>query len=139
MQIDSRICTNPIWLQKKSMAALDHTVANYLKLVEDRFTVFSSAITGVTGVNSTLEELIANDSSLVKSFGDPDRDPIVEFHAVNFKEEVRAAIISSKRIIHTVNSIARYASNAAHIQRIKEDLSVSLSVHHQDTPNCQNY
>ena len=59
---------------------------------------------------------------------------IVEFHAVNFKQEVRAAIISSKRVIHTIKSIARYASNAAHIQRIKEDLN---RVHHQDTPNCQ--
>ena len=81
----------------KKMAALDHTVVNHLKLMrEGRFTVFSNTIKEVTCVNSTLEELIANDSALIKSFGEPDRDPIVEFHAENFKQEVRAAIISSK-------------------------------------------
>ena len=115
------------------MAALDHTVANHLKLMEDKFAVFSSAIIDVTGVNSTLEELIANESALVKSFGDPDREPIVQFHALNFQQDVSAAIISSRRVVHAVKSIARYATNAAHIQRIKEE----LNSHHQDASNCQ--
>ena len=115
------------------MAALDHTAANHLKLMEDKFVVFSNAITDVTGVNSTLEELIANDTALVNSFGDPDREPIVEFHALNFKQEVRSAIISSRRVMHAVKSIARYASNSAHIQRIEEE----LNSHHQDTSKCQ--
>ena len=49
--------------QRKEVASVDHTVDNHLKLMEDKFTVFSDAIAEVTGVNSTLEELIANDSS----------------------------------------------------------------------------
>ena len=111
----------------KKMAALDHTIVNHLKLMEGRFTVFSSTIKEVTCVNSTLEELIADDSALVKIFGEPDCNPIVEFHAENFKQEVRAAIISSRRVLHTVKSAARYASNAAHIQRIK-DLNVHMFI-----------
>lgn len=81
------------------MSASDHTVANHLKLMEDRFTVFSSAIAEINGVNSSLEELIANDTALINSFGDPDREPIVQFHAVNFKQEIRSVIISSRRVV----------------------------------------
>ena len=101
----------------KKNGGLDHTVVNHLKLMEGRFTVFSSTIKEVTCVNNTLEELIANDSALVKSFGEPDRDPTIEFHAKNFKQDVRAAIISSRRVLHTVKSVARYASNASLVPR----------------------
>jgi hypothetical protein len=40
------------------------TVADLFKLVAGKFSIFSTAITEVTGVNNILEELIANELAL---------------------------------------------------------------------------
>jgi hypothetical protein len=110
------------------------TVADRFKLVAGKFSIFSTAITEVTGVNGILEELIVNDLALVKEFGEPG-NPIVELHTQNFKQEVSEAVISSKGVIRTIKSVARYASNANHIQRIKEDLNIPQL---QGETSCQN-
>ena len=108
------------------------SVADHLHLMAERFAILTSTIAKVTCVNNTLEELIANDSTLAEGFGRPE-DPIVKFNTEDFKQAVREAVISSEDIIDSIKSIAKYASNANHIQRIKEDLN---QVPEQD-PSCQ--
>ena len=122
---------NAAAIARKKMA-VKSTVADHLKSMGDRVETFSTTITEATGVNNTLEELIANDSALVKGFGDPD-DPMVKFELENFKQAIRELVIASRGVRSTIKSLAKYASNADHIQRIKEDLSVPQ----QDETSCE--